>query len=127
MKLLRIWRRGAGTDPRENFFVMRAASLAAKSVYAGTNGNSIEPCLHIFVLRIFVAPQLQKNFHGKLFRAPAIADNAFDDASHSRIVSAKERLDIERRGGGVHVGDGFAGCVHNMHNAARKNFMTAII
>ena len=127
MKLLRIFRRSARANPRQNFFVMRAASLAAQSVNAGANGDAIKPRLHIFMLRFLIAPQFQKNFDGQFFGAAAISDDALDDASDARIVRAKKRFNIERRGGGVHVGNGFARGVHNMHNAARKNFMTASI
>jgi hypothetical protein len=77
---------------------MHAASLAAKSVNAGPNSNAIKPRFDIFVLGFSIAPQFQKNFHGKFFGAAAVANNTFDDAGHSRIVSVKERFDIEWRG-----------------------------
>ena len=127
MKLFGICRCALWTNPGEYPFVMCAASLATEPVNAGANSNAIEPRFHIFMLRFLIAPQFQKNFHGEFFGAAAIADDAFDDAGDSRIVGAKKRFDIKWRGCGVHVGNGFAGCVHDMHNAARKDFMTGAI
>jgi len=127
VKLFGICRCALRANPCEDSFVVRAASLAAESINSGANSDAIEPCVHIFVMSFRIAPQFQKNFHGEFFGAATIADDALNDAGDSRIVGAKERFDVEWRGGGAHVGDSFSGCVHGRYNAARKKIMTAHI
>ena len=122
--LLWCGRRTAGADPGEKAFVVRATSLATESVNPGADGDAVEPAFHIFVVSLLVAPKFQEHFDGKLFGARAIPHYSGDDSGHARVMSAKEQVDIELRRCSGDVGDGFAGCVHNGYNAARRESVT---
>ncbi len=86
---------------------MCAACLAAKFVYADTNGDAIKPRFNIFTLSFLIFPEFQKHFDGQLFGASAIPDDALNDASDARVLGAKKSFDIEQNLAGIRVGDRF--------------------
>ena len=106
---------------------MRAARLPPEFVQARANCDAIEPALYVIALGSSIAPEFQKHFHSKFLGARGVADNSRNDAGNSPKISAKKSLDIELCLRGIHSRDGFAWCVHNIHNAARGKIVTGFI